>query len=52
MTAHCELVAVEGRRLVFKVRCEDEAGLVGEGTHERAIIDLDRFLARVAAKAG
>jgi fluoroacetyl-CoA thioesterase len=51
VTAAVELVAVEGRRLRFKVACHDEDGLIGEGFHERAIIDYAKFMARVAAKA-
>ena len=45
-----ELVAVEGRRLVFRVRAEDEREVVGEGDHERFVIDLARFQARIASK--
>jgi predicted thioesterase len=33
--------------LVFTVLAHDEHRLVGEGTHERAIVALDRFLARL-----
>lgn len=51
VTAEVTLVAVEGRILRFKVACRDEAGPIGEGTHERAVIDEARFLAKVAAKA-
>lgn len=51
VTAECELVGIDGRRLSFKVRCRDAAGLIGEGTHERAIIDLARFMERLTAKA-
>ena len=50
VTAEVELVAVEGRRLRFKVACRDEADMVGEGFHERTLIDLDRFMDRVAKK--
>jgi fluoroacetyl-CoA thioesterase len=49
--ARVELVEVRGRVLMFKVACSDEAGLIGEGMHRRAIIDLQRFEDRVAAKA-
>lgn len=45
-----ELVEVEGRRLVFRVQAEDEREVVGEGNHERFVIDLARFQARLAAK--
>ena len=50
VTAEVELVEVEGRRLKFRVVCRDDAEPIGEGIHERAIIDHDRFLTRVAAK--
>lgn len=51
VTASVELVAIDGRALVFKVECRDDAGLIGEGTHRRAIIDLARFNQRLAEKA-
>ena len=47
VTATAELVEIDGRRLVFTVLAHDEHRLVGEGTHERAIVALDRFLARL-----
>src|SRR5262245_26772993 len=37
VTAFVELVAVEGRKLTFRVTCRDEAGGIGEGTHERVV---------------
>ncbi len=45
-----ELTAVEGRRLVFRVTAEDERERVGEGDHERFIIDMAKFKARIEAK--
>jgi fluoroacetyl-CoA thioesterase len=50
VTAEVELVEVEGRRLRFKVSCRDEAEPIGDGFHERIIIDHDRFMARLARK--
>lgn len=50
VTAHSELVEVEGRRLTFKVEAFDEREKIGEGTHIRFIIDLDRFKEKVKAK--
>ena len=50
VTAEVELVEIDGRRLCFKVSCRDEADLIGEGFHERAIIDHDRFISRLARK--
>ena len=51
VSAQVELVAIEGRTLLFKVRCEDEGGLIGEGLHRRAIIDSARFLQKLSTKA-
>lgn len=50
VTARAELVSVDGRRLLFKVSAHDGTDLIGEGTHERALIDLAKFEQRVAAK--
>ena len=38
-----ELIEVDGRRLVFKVEASDEKGLIGKGTHERFIIESEKF---------
>ena len=46
-----ELIEVDRRRLVFRVAVYDKAGLVGEGLHERFIIDAERFRQKNAAKA-
>lgn len=46
-----ELVEVRGKSLTFKVTCSDDAGLIGEGMHQRAIIDVERFEERLANKA-
>lgn len=51
VTARAELLAVDGRRLTFRVEAQDEREKIGEGTHIRAIINLDRFLARLESKA-
>ncbi|OIO91530.1 MAG: hypothetical protein AUK03_10935 [Anaerolineae bacterium CG2_30_64_16] len=51
VTARAELIATDGRRLTFRVSAHDGADLIGEGLHERSLIDLARFEARVAAKA-
>jgi len=50
VTVRSELVEVEGRRLTFKVEAFDEREKIGEGTHIRFIIDLDRFREKVRAK--
>ena len=50
VTAEVELVERNDRKLRFKVVVRDEAELISEGHHERYIIDVDRFMARVAKK--
>lgn len=45
-----ELVEVDRRRLVFKVKAFDECGPIGEGSHERFIIDTAKFAARALSK--
>ena len=52
MTVRCEseLVAVEGRRLVFRVTLCDDAGPVGGGMHERFVINDAKFTAKAQAK--
>lgn len=50
VTAESELIAIDGRKLRFRATCRDERDLISEGFHERAIIDPERFVARVAAK--
>jgi len=51
ITAEVELLAIQGRKLRFKVVCRDARERIGEGFHERALIDAAKFSARVAAKA-
>ena len=50
--AESELIEIDRRRLVFEVKAYDEAGLIGQGRHERFIIQNEKFLAKVNAKAG
>ena len=45
-----ELVEVDRRRLVFRVAAFDECGPIGEGTHERFIIDTARFQEKALGK--
>ncbi len=42
-----ELVEIEGRRLVFRVEAYDEQKKIGEGFHERFVVNLERFLKRI-----
>jgi predicted thioesterase len=45
--ASAELIEIAGRRLVFHVEAYDERQKIGEGQHERFIVNLERFLARI-----
>ena len=47
ITAEAELVAVDGRRLEFKVVAYDEKSVIGEGNHTRFVVDKERFLAKL-----
>jgi len=46
-----EVVAVEGESIDFLAKLWDEQDQVGEVEHRRRVVDLDRFLRRVEAKA-
>jgi fluoroacetyl-CoA thioesterase len=46
-----EVTAVEGRKLTFRLEAHDEVEKIGEATHERFIIQADKFNSRVAEKA-
>jgi len=48
--AETELVEIDRRKLTFKVAAYDERGLIGEGTHERFIIDNRRFQEKTESK--
>lgn len=52
VTARAELVEADGKRLLFKVTAADNAGPVGQGVHERFVVDLEKFLARVNQRQG
>ena len=48
--ARAELIELDGRRLVFQVEAFDPKDRIGEGRHERALVDPQRLLARANAK--
>lgn len=48
--ARAELTEVDGRRLVFRVEAFDAQERIGEGRHERALVDPQRLLGRARAK--
>jgi len=46
-----ECTAIDGRKVSFRVRAHDGVDLIGEGTHQRAVVTWDSFRHRVAVKA-
>ena len=51
VTATAEVIGVAGRRIEFAVSARDEVEVIGEGTHERAVIDVRRLMQRLEGKA-
>jgi fluoroacetyl-CoA thioesterase len=52
IVASARLVGVEGRRLRFEVEARDEKETIGGGTHERVVVNVERFDERVQKKLG
>jgi fluoroacetyl-CoA thioesterase len=50
VTAHATVTKVEGRRIWFDVTARDDIEEIGNGTHERMVVDLKRLDERLAAK--
>jgi predicted thioesterase len=50
--ATAKIVKVEGRQIDFQVEARDEKDLIGDGTHQRIVVNVERFDKRVQAKLG
>jgi len=50
VTAKVELVKIEGRKLTFKIEAHDGVDLISQGTHERFIINKERFDTKLLTK--
>ena len=50
VTANVELIKIEGRKLTFKVEAHDGFDVISQGTHERFIIDKEKFNTKLLAK--
>ena len=50
VTFTAEVIRVDGRRVEFRVEARDEKEKIGEGTHERAIVNVAKFATRLAEK--
>lgn len=48
--AEARLMTVEGRRLTFRISATDGVEQIGVGTHQRVIVDRERFMRRTLAK--
>lgn len=48
--AEAEVTAVEGKIITFKVTAWDESGMIGEGSHKRCIVPVQRFLDKTYSK--
>ena len=48
--AESEVIEINGKQIVFAVSAYDEAGLIGRGTHKRALITVARFMTKVEQK--
>ena len=48
--ARVEVVRIEGRTVHFSVEARDEKDLIGDGTHERVVVNVEKFAARVKRK--
>ncbi|MBO4513179.1 MAG: thioesterase family protein, partial [Victivallales bacterium] len=48
--AEAEVLEVAGRRIAYKVTAYDEAGLIGEGSHERFAVGREKFMEKAAQR--
>lgn len=51
VTAEAEVTEVDGRRVKFRVSARDEREEIGNGNHERMVVDMPRLAQRLAAKS-
>lgn len=50
VTVESVVTAVDGRKISFEVTASDNAGLIGKGTHERFVINAEKFMAKTNSK--
>lgn len=50
VTFRAQVLEVSGRKVRFSVEASDEKEKIAEGTHERFVIDIPRFIAKLASK--
>ena len=52
VSCETEVTLVDRRRIVFRVKVFDECGKIGEGTHERFVVQNEKFMRKAAEKLG
>ena len=52
VTATAEVTNVEARTIIFRVEARDEREAIGDGTHQRVVVNVARFDDRVQRKVG
>lgn len=50
VTVESVVTAVDGRKISFEVTASDNAGLIGKGTHDRFVVDAERFMNKTNSK--
>ncbi len=50
VTVESVVTAVDGRKISFEVIAYDEAGIIGKGTHDRFIVNAEKFIAKTYSK--
>ena len=50
ITATAKVTAVEGRKISFAIEASDGVGIIGKGTHERFVINNEKFMTKVGAR--
>ena len=50
ISAEVEIIEIAGRKIIFKVAAFDEVGEIGHGTHERFIVNREKFQTKADSK--
>ena len=50
ITAKATVTAVEGRKITFNIEASDGVGIIGKGTHERFVINNEKFMTKVGTR--
>lgn len=50
VVATAEVIEIDGRTIRFRVEARDEKELIGDGTHERVVVDVAKFDQRIQRK--